>query len=638
MEARQEAIRTYSKWSNLWHMWKEIKLAGIRYYFFFMVDIIAQVLVPVGLVLLPARAVMLLQQSISITTILIEIIGWTTTILLINIIKTYCHEKIILLASLMCDSIYWYQIQQHQLSCDVLELENKEKSKLLNEIRHGLWERDGNGGYAGVLGMYMYGEQFFVNIIGFLIFSIFAGGLHPMLLMILVITSVLNCYVKHRSITYELTHMDAFWDNSDQFWYLKQEARNMEKAKDIRMYQLHDTFKTKLHQNTEEANQIYQDVVRKDMKANVFLRFSTLIQYASAYGFMIMMMKQGVLDVAVFVAYIGIVAGFSSWVSNIVESYSRLASISAHFSVYRSYIRKPSDEPKTKSTQVPQDIQEIVFDNVSFGYDDKLIFDHFSLILHAGEKIALVGVNGAGKTTLTKLLCGLYPLSNGCILIDGVDIATMDQEYYRAYISILFQDFHVLPFSIAENVACCWSGEYEAMDQNECSTFLKKQYVYEHPNIKFDEQRVIECLKQTKLYEKVETLKHGIHTTLTQNLDPEGMELSGGQTQRLMLARALYKNAPILILDEPTSALDPIAESELYEEYASLCEHKISIFISHRLSSTKFCDRILFMEKGTIVEEGTHDELMKANGRYAYMYQVQAHYYQKEVEKYEAGI
>lgn len=130
-------------------------------------------------------------------------------------------------------------------------------------------------------------------------------------------------------------------------------------------------------------------------------------------------------------------------------------------------------------------------------------------------------------------------------------------------------------------------------------------------------------------------LPRGIHTVLTQWLDEDGISLSGGELQRLMLARALYKNAPILILDEPTSALDPIAESELYEEYAKLCSGKISLFISHRLSSTRFCEKILFLENGKIVEEGTHDELMKKMGKYAKMFNIQSHYYQKEVEENE---
>lgn len=176
------------------------------------------------------------------------------------------------------------------------------------------------------------------------------------------------------------------------------------------------------------------------------------------------------------------------------------------------------------------------------------------------------------------------------------------------------------------------------MDDNEFTHFMQRNDLLQEVTNSYDEQRVITCLQQTKLYDHIEQLQDGIHTVLTQNLDPKGIELSGGQTQRLMLARALYRNAPILILDEPTSALDPIAESELYEEYAKLCADKISIFISHRLSSTKFCDRILFMEHGTILEEGTHEELIKKQGGYAHMYQIQAHYYQKEEEKHEAGI
>ena len=635
---RQEAIKAFSRWDNMWMILKEMKLAGYRYYLFLLIDLLIQLIIPILMVFLPARVVSLLQNNLDLNYLLIEISVWIIGILLLNFIKTYAHERITLLAFLMCEGIYWRKVQLYTLSCDLPKIENIEENTFLDEIRHTLHDNDGMGHFSGLLGMYVYGEIFIVSILGFIIYSLFAGNLHPLLLVVLFICSVINSVIKNNSLNYEQKHMDEFWENSNRFWYLKDESRNMAKAKDIRMYQLYNTFKNQLTLNAKEATDIYGDIMKHHAIGGLVIRFSSVLQYGVSYGLMIYMMQRGELSIVSFVAYIGIVAGFSSWINKIIESYSKISLISSHFSVYRSYINVKETEPVAiKST--PKQVKEIRFDDVCFGYKNNLIFDHFNLVLKENEKIALVGVNGAGKTTLTKLLCGLYPLQSGRILVDGVDISTMDSKDYRDYISILFQDFHVLPFSLAKNVACTWeNSSLDSMHTNELKRLFDKMDVASSIEGIYDEEKIIRCLKRAKLFDKVVSLPKGIHTPLTQILNPDGIELSGGQTQRLMLARALYKDAPILILDEPTSALDPIAESELYEEYASLCENKISLFISHRLSSTRFCDRILFMENGAILEEGDHDSLMNLNEKYAEMYQIQGHYYQKEAKKNEAGI
>ena len=254
----------------------------------------------------------------------------------------------------------------------------------------------------------------------------------------------------------------------------------------------------------------------------------------------------------------------------------------------------------------------IEFRNVSFTYEgsEKPVLTNVSFKINADEKIALVGNNGAGKTTIVKLLCGLYPPTSGEILIDGKSINDIGVEKYQDMISVLFQDTSPIALSIAENVCGC-----EPKD--------------------VDRKKLQDCLEKAGLLEKVNTLTKKEETYITPILDEKGVVLSGGETQKLLLAKAMYKDGPMLILDEPTSALDPIAESRIYEEYNQLANKKTAVFISHRLASTKFCDRILFLDNGQIVEEGSHDQLMKNGGKYREIFDIQSHYYKEEVSNEE---
>ena len=218
-----------------------------------------------------------------------------------------------------------------------------------------------------------------------------------------------------------------------------------------------------------------------------------------------------------------------------------------------------------------------------------------------------MGRNGSGKTTFVKLLCRLYDPTEGTILLNGVDIRKYDEQEYRRLFSVVFQDVFTFSFSLMENVSC---AEEEATDMD----------------------RLRDSLTRAGLMEKVNGLEQGVHTPLNRDLGENGVSLSGGELQKLMLARSLYKGAPVVILDEPTAALDPIAEGEMYEKYDELLQGRTGVFISHRLSSTRFCDRIVFLENGRMVEEGTHEELMKNGGAYANMFSVQAQYYREGEE------
>ena len=249
----------------------------------------------------------------------------------------------------------------------------------------------------------------------------------------------------------------------------------------------------------------------------------------------------------------------------------------------------------------------IELEHVSFTYPGSRVptLKDLNLAIRPGEKIALVGLNGAGKSTLVKLLCGLYRPTSGTIRVGGRPLSSFGREEYFSMIAAVFQDVKLLPLTIAQNVAS---------DNGE--------------NI--DRQRVRQCLSLAGLWEMVDGLPQKEDTPLGRGVLDDGIDLSGGERQKVWMARAFYKEAPILILDEPTAALDPLAEQEIYEKYVEMSEGRTSLFISHRLASTRFCDRIWLMENGRITEQGSHEELMEKNGAYARLFAVQGKYYRKE--------
>lgn len=226
-----------------------------------------------------------------------------------------------------------------------------------------------------------------------------------------------------------------------------------------------------------------------------------------------------------------------------------------------------------------------------------------NLTIHPGEKLAIVGLNGAGKTTLVKLLCGLLDPTEGRVLLNGIDVRLFNRQEYYELFSAVFQEFSILNVTIAENIAQC--------AQN------------------IDDARVQACLDQAGLTQAVAQLPQGVKTYVGREVFLDGVLFSGGEIQRLMLARALYKDSPILVLDEPTAALDPLAENDIYLKYNDMTRGKTALFISHRLASTRFCDRIILLSDGGIAEEGTHESLLADGGAYAQLFEVQSRYYRE---------
>ncbi len=271
---------------------------------------------------------------------------------------------------------------------------------------------------------------------------------------------------------------------------------------------------------------------------------------------------------------------------------------------------------KKGNEKVHGEKHEIVFEHVSFRYPraEEFVLRDINLTIRSGEHLSIVGLNGAGKTTLIKLLCRLYDVTEGAIYIDGVNIKDYSEDEYRKLFAVVFQDFQLFAFTLKENVAFKDAAEAGDIGQNGQDDAAM--------------QRVEEVLKLSGFYEDAKKLEHGLDTMIYKSFDEDGTELSGGQKQKVAISRALYRNAPIVILDEPTAALDPVAEYDIYRQFNTLVGGKTAIYISHRLSSCRFCDRIAVFADDTVKEYGTHDELVgKEAGIYAEMFAEQAKYY-----------
>ncbi len=339
----------------------------------------------------------------------------------------------------------------------------------------------------------------------------------------------------------------------------------------------------------------------------------TFLRNGAAYGILIAMALSGELTAARFVLYFSAVGGFTNWVVGIFSGLGTLHQQSLDLSALREFLDIPESfrfgDGKPLPVK-PDHLYQLELRDVSFRYPgaEQDTLSHVNLTIHPGEKLAVVGKNGAGKTTLIRLLCGLYDPTKGQVLLDGEDIRQYDRRDYYAHFSAVFQQFSLLAGTMAENVA-----------QSE----------------KADLPRMWDCLERAGLADQIRALPWQENTHLGRDVYLDGIDLSGGQVQRLMLARALYKNAPIVMLDEPTAALDPLAESDLYQKYNDLTGACTSVYISHRLASTRFCDRVLLIENGGIAEEGSHEELLAQGGHYARLFDIQSKYYREEETEHE---
>ncbi len=450
------------------------------------------------------------------------------------------------------------------------------------------------------------------NIIGFAVYILLLSSVQPVLLAVVLLTSTISYLVGNRLNEWGYRHREEEMKLSNGVYYLTTCGRNLAAAKDIRIFGLRPWIDELYQKGMDAYTAFHQKAEGVYLWAKVVDLVLTFVRNGIAYAYLIALVVAEGLDVAEFLLYFSAVSGFAAWVTGILDGFTTLHKQSLDISSVREYLEfdEPFQFDGGEHIRVESDrMYEIRLENVSFCYPgaDHDTLTNINLTLCPGEKLAVVGLNGAGKTTLIKLICGFLDPTQGRVLLDGTDIRKYNRADYYTMFSAVFQNFSLLAGTIATNVA--------------------------QDNVDMDMERVQECVDKAGLRKKIASLKDGFDTNLNREVFEDAIMLSGGETQRLMLARAIYKDAPFIVLDEPTAALDPIAEAELYQKYHEMTGGKSSIYISHRLASTRFCDRIILIDKGIIAEEGSHEQLLAKGGKYAALYEVQSKYYKEGVQK-----
>lgn len=408
------------------------------------------------------------------------------------------------------------------------------------------------------------------------------------------------------------------WDRLASTWrkidYMEQTTQNFDYAKDIRLFGMKKWLSGKQHEILKEKTERMIYSRNLWIYNSIFAHIMLVLSNMAVYGVLIYGFLGGNMSIGDFTMYVGLSSAFSSALTGVLNSLGGFKECSLKIDDFRSFLDLETED-ESQCLPIPKtDKYVFEFKNVSYQYkgQEGYALKKLNLTLEAGKRLAVVGLNGAGKTTFIKLLLRLYDVSEGEILLNGVNIKKYKkQEYYRLF-SPVFQNVEIFAFPMAENVS------------------MKR-----HDETDRDLSR--ECLDKAGLRDKVNSLEKGIDTELLKIIHDEGIDLSGGEKQKLALARALYKDAPIVVLDEPTAALDPLAEYELYKSFDEIIGNKSAVYISHRLSSTRFCDSIAMFKAGEMVEYGTHEELLAKGGAYAEMFNIQAQYYKDETCENPAG-
>ena len=510
-----------------------------------------------------------------------------------------------------CEARHYYPtcIYQSEM-CDIEEYEMDYENTLKQDYKEisGYAWRDACCGNCAPEFLWRDLSDGLFHLTGIITYGSLLTVLNPLLLAVVAIASAASYFTARWRPAYHEKNKHQWEKEIRKKNYLKGLSGNFSLAKDIKLYGLEGWLDRMMRDYQAYILMWNRRCSLREFWAALLAGVMTLVQNGASYFVLIGTLMSGAITVGEFVFYFNLLLGLGGFFQSIIGDVAKLNTRAEKIGYYRSFYDYPNRFNHGKGCELPAEAVSIELRDVWYRYDgaEDDILKGISLCIKEREKLALVGMNGAGKTTLIKLICGMLTPTKGEILVGGRRIQEYNIEEYYSLISAVFQDITPVAFTLFEFVA---SADLERAGAREAA---------------------LAAMKAAGIYDKVESLPNGMDTHLVKGVYDDGVDLSGGEMQKLVLARAIYKNGGILVLDEPTAALDPIAENKLYLQYRELTREKTSIYISHRFASTRFCDRIVLLENGVIKEEGSHEELMERKGRYAYMFGVQSQYYKEE--------
>ena len=571
---------------------------------FCLLTILANCLVPVITAFLPKIVIGTITEGQSLTRVLAVTAAPAAALAVLGGLQKYM-EKLVYWNKFKMNAWFLRLITRKGLTTDYRNQENEHFRTLQNESFASC-----NGNFSYYAQTYDAAVLFFSSLLGFLAFAGILSALNPLLIAFLALTTLGSFLLNRRISKWTESSREEKAGYEQRMQYVVSAADDIRAAKDIRLYRMAAWLNGIYDKNLKGLLGWYRRYTEKLFGVSAADSAFALIREGVAYALLIRMALNGKITVAELALYFTAVAGFSAWLGGMLGQIAGIRRLNQSMNRFRSYLEYPEhylrEGGKPCDLKIPKRI-ELRGVRFRYGTDGEDVIRDISLTLEPGEHLAVVGLNGAGKTTLVKLICGLTEATDGSVVYDGTDVREYNRdEYYRLF-GAVFQDYSILPVTIEEIVAEDDSGNADA-------------------------GRVRECLDRAGLLEKIDSLPDGIRSRYDRACWDDGINLSGGEIQKLLLARALYRQAPVVILDEPTAALDPVSENRLYETYDEVMKGKTTVFISHRLASTRFCHRIVLIGDGQILEEGTHDELLAKKGRYYELFETQAKYYRENPE------